>query len=133
MNKNRASIRDEVRIERSADQVWELVGDPSRVHEWFPGVASCQVEGDIRVITLGTGMHINERIVTLDPLQRRFQYEIALPIVRAHLGTLDVIELDSDSCLVVYSTDAEPSTMALAISGAAGAGLRALGPLLEAA
>ena len=41
----------------------------------------------------------------------------------AALATLDVIELDPQSCLVVYSTDAEPATMALTVSGAVGAAL----------
>jgi hypothetical protein len=133
MNDNRASIREEVRIGRPAAQVWQLVGDPTRVHEWFPGIVSCRVDGNTRVVTLGNGMGIHERIVTLDPLLRRFQYAIDLPIVRSHLGTIDVIELDPDSCLVVYGTDAEPATMALTIGGAAGAGLLRLGSFFEAA
>ena len=31
------SIRHEIRIDRPADDVWALAGDPTRLHEWFPG------------------------------------------------------------------------------------------------
>ena len=35
------SIRHEIRIARPADDVWALVGDPARLHEWFPGIVAC--------------------------------------------------------------------------------------------
>src|SRR5580700_682626 len=90
---HRASIRREIQIRRSAGVVWELAGDPARIHEWFPGIASSSVEGDERVVTLGSGQAVTEKIITLDPLQRRFQYVMNFPLCREHLGTLDVIEL----------------------------------------
>ena len=54
-----------------------------------------------------------EEIVTHDRLQRRFQYRITAPMVHEHLSTLDVIDLGDGTSLVVYSADANPSTMAL--------------------
>ena len=43
-----------------------------------------------------------------------------------HRGTIDVIDLGDESCLVVYSTDADPRTMALTIgSGTGGRARRA--------
>lgn len=128
---HRASVRREVQIRRSAGAVWELVGDPARIHEWFPGIGSCSVDGDERVVTLGSGQAVTEKIITLDPLQRRFQYVMNFPLCREHLGTLDVIELDEQSCLVVYGTDADPATMALTIGGATGAALENLRDILE--
>jgi len=83
------------------------------------------------MINTAAGHTINETILTLDPLERRFQYEADWPMCRQHLGTLDVIELDEWSCLVVYGTDAEPATMALVIGGATGAALQRLRELLE--
>jgi hypothetical protein len=120
-----------VRIARPAEEVWGLAGDPARVHEWFPGISSCQVDRDKRMITTAAGHVINEKILTVDPLQRRFQHEADWPMCRHHLGTLDVIELDEQSCLVVYGTDAEPATMALVIGGATGAALDRLREVLE--
>lgn len=112
------SIRHQIRIHRSAADVWSLAGDPTRLHEWFPGITACQVEGTTRVITTGIGLPMPEQIVMCDDTQRRFQYEITAPMFRKHRGTIDVIELADDECMVVYSTDCEPRAMALVIGGA---------------
>jgi uncharacterized protein YndB with AHSA1/START domain len=132
LNANRGSVRREIKIQHPAAEVWELVGDPARIQEWFPGIVSSSVSGDERVITTDAGQSITERVITLDPLQRRFQYAMDWPICREHLGTVDVLELDERTCLVVYGTDAEPATMALTLGGAAGAALGQLRDLIEA-
>jgi hypothetical protein len=111
------SVRHQMRIDRPAAEVWELVGDPARLHEWFPGITSCEVDGNQRVIVLGSGLPMPEEILVNDSVQRRFQYRITAPMFAYHRGTIDVIELDPASCLVVYSTDADPRTMALTIAG----------------
>jgi len=118
-------------IDRPASEVWAVVGDPARVPEWFPGIASCEVNGDERIVVTAGGQSIPERILTLDPLQRRFQYQIEAPMCRFHLGTLDVVELGDDRCLVLFSTDAEPATVALTIGGGAAAALRHLAGLFQ--
>lgn len=123
---SRASVRRSVRIPRPADEVWERIGDPARVQEWFTGIESSTVEGDTRVIVTGAGMPMPEQILTNDPIQRRFQYRITAPMFREHLSTLDVHDLGDGTSLVVYAADADPSTMALVIAGAAGAALRSL-------
>jgi hypothetical protein len=116
------SARHHVRIARSAAAVWDLVGDPARLHEWFPGITSCEVDGTTRTITLGSGLSMPEEILVNDPIQRRFQYRITAPLFSYHRGTIDVLDLGDDTCVVVYSTDADPRTMALTIgSGTAGA------------
>lgn len=111
------SIRHHIRIRRSADDVWALVGDPARLHEWFPGIVSCAVDGATRVITTGAGFPMPEEILVNDPVQRRFQYRITAGLFQYHRGTIDVIDLDDGTCLVVYSTDADPRAMALTIAG----------------
>ena len=111
------SIRHEIRIARPASEIWPYVGDPTRLHEWFPGIVSCQVDGTTRVITTGAGLPMPEQILTNDPTQHRFQYTITAPMFRYHRGTIDVIDLGDGTSLVVYSTDAEPRTMALVIGG----------------
>jgi uncharacterized protein YndB with AHSA1/START domain len=127
----RASIRREVRVDRPASQVWDLIGDPARIQDWFPGIVASEVDGTSRVITTGSGIPMPEEIVTLDPLQRRFQYRITAPIVREHLSTLDVVDLGDGTSLIVYSVDADPSTMALVIGGAAGNAIDNVRRILE--
>ncbi len=130
-----ASIRRELRIDRNAAQVWPLIGDPGRIHEWFPGIVSCTVEttedGVSRTVTLGTGIPLVEHIITNDPIARRFQYRIAGGVFKEHLGTVDVIDLGDGTCLGVYSTDAVPDVMALVIGGATGTALENIKALAE--
>ncbi len=130
-----ASIRRELRIDRNAAQVWPLIGDPGRIHEWFPGIVSCTVEttedGVSRTVTLGTGIPLVEHIVTNDPIAHRFQYRIAGGVFKEHLGTVDVIDLGDGTCLGVYSTDAVPDVMALVIGGATGTALENIKALAE--
>lgn len=111
------SIRHQIRIARSADDVWQRVRDAAGLHTWFPGLTGCDVEGAVRVIHLGSGMSMPEEILVNDDVQRRFQYRITAPIFRHHRGTIDVIPLGEEECLVVYSTEADPRTMALTIGG----------------
>lgn len=111
------SVRHHVVIARPAGEVWALAGDPARLHEWFPGVTECVVEGTTRTITLRTGMQLPEEIVVNDPARRRFQYRITAPAFSYHRGTIDVLDLGDDSCVVAYATDADPRTMALTIGG----------------
>jgi uncharacterized protein YndB with AHSA1/START domain len=127
----RGSVRREVRIARSADDVWTIIGDPLRLPEWWPGVVDCTVDGTTRVITTGSGLPMPEELLTIDPLLRRFQYRITAPMFREHLSTIDVHDLGDGTSFVVYSVDAEPSTMALLIGGAAGNALEFLRDLME--
>ena len=121
------SVRRHVHIEAGADAVWELVGDPGRLHEWFP-IESCEMPTPTtRVIVLASGLRFEEEIVTLDHDQRRFQSRIVgNPLLTEHLGTVDVLEDGPHRCTVVYATDMKPDAMALVVTGAANAGLHRL-------
>jgi hypothetical protein len=89
------------------------------------------VDGSTRLVTTATGLPLPETILVNDPIQRRFQYRLDLPVVRFHRGTIDVVELDPKRCLVLYSTDCEPDPMALVIGGATGNALGELKRQLE--
>ncbi|MBI4883295.1 MAG: SRPBCC family protein [Actinobacteria bacterium] len=127
------TIRHEIRIERPAGQVWELAGNASRLHEWFPGIIECTVDGNQRTIVTATGIPMPEEILACDDTQRRFQYRIVTPIFKHHRGTIDVIDLGDETCLVVYSTEADPRTMAMVIGGGTAAALQELKRQIEGA
>jgi uncharacterized protein YndB with AHSA1/START domain len=129
----RGTVRRHVHIRRPASEVWDVIGDPSRIAEWFPGIESATVdlEAGTRTIVTGAGLPMPEQIVTNDPLQRRFQYRITAPMFLEHLSTLDVLDLDDGTSVVVYAADAIPATMALVIAGAAGNALEQLRDRLE--
>ena len=127
----RGTIRRHVRIACPPDAVWSYVGDAIRIPEWWPGITAAEVTDDKRVITTGSGIPMPEEIVTVDRLQRRFQYRITGGLFQEHLSTIDVIDLEDGTCLVVYGVDADPATLALVIGGAAGNALEHLKSLLE--
>jgi hypothetical protein len=127
------SVRHHCVIDRPADEVWPLVGAPERLHEWFPGVTDCVVDGHHRTITLASGLTMPEEITVCDDRQRRFQYRIDSPMFAHHRGTIDVIALDAGSCAVVYATDCDPRTMALVIGAAAAGGLDRLAQIFSGA
>ena len=120
------TVRRHVFIDSPAEEVWALVGDPARLHDWFP-ITSCEVVDNKRWINLGSGLRFEEDIITLDHDLRRFQYSIVNNlIVKSHLGTVDVIPDGPNRCMVMYGTDIDPEPMGLIIIGAAGAGLEKL-------
>lgn len=127
----RASVRRERVIGVPAERAWAVISRPELLHLWFPGVDACSVDGDTRTITLGSGLSLPETLLTNDPLQRRFQYRIAGGLFAEHLGTIDVVALDDDRCLVLYSSDADPATMAIVLGGATGGALDELARQLE--
>lgn len=127
------SVRHQITVDRSASDVWELVGDPARLHEWFPGIVACEVDGDRRTITTATGIDMPEVILVNDPVQRRFQYRVDIPIIAFHRGTIDVLALEGDRCLVTYATDADPRTMALTVGGGTRGALAELKRKMEVA
>jgi ligand-binding SRPBCC domain-containing protein len=112
-----ASLRHERRIAAPADTVWNVICRPESIPDWFPGIVSCVVEGKVRTIKTASGIEMPEEILTIDPLIRRFVYRITSPVYRFHLGVIDVIELGAEDSLCVYSTTAEPDTLALIIAG----------------
>jgi uncharacterized protein YndB with AHSA1/START domain len=115
-----ATLRRDVRFRHPAEAVWGAITDAGSLATWFPGLSDSHLDGDVRTVTLGSGIPLPERIVTNDPLQRRLQYRIEAGPVRQHLATVDVIDLDDGTCLAVYSTDAEPDVMALVVGAACG-------------
>lgn len=126
-----ATVRHHVVVDVPAATAWALLGDPSRVSEWFPGITGCDLDGTARTVHLATGLSMPEELVTVDALQRRFQYSLRVPMVRSHLSTLDVLELDDGRCCCVYGVDADPPVMALVIGGAAAEGLSRAKAALE--
>ncbi|MCU1353251.1 MAG: Polyketide cyclase / dehydrase and lipid transport [Acidimicrobiales bacterium] len=125
------TVRRQVQISRSADDVWAVVGDPTTIHHWFPGIVDAKVDGTERIITTASGLPMPEEIVTNDAIQRRFQYRLAPGLVKSHLGTIDVFDLGDGTSLVSYATDCDPDVMALIIGGATGNALVELKRQLE--
>jgi hypothetical protein len=129
-----ATMRREVWIDRSADAAWAVVGDPASMPTWFPGTTDVAVDGTSRVVTLRSGLPLQEEIVSVRADLRRFQYRLLGPLpVQFHLASIDVIPDGDARCVVVYSTDVEPSALAYILDGAIGDALETLKHVVEAA
>ncbi|MCU1480932.1 MAG: hypothetical protein JWQ19_1718 [Subtercola sp.] len=111
------SIREYGWLASPADVVWEIVGAPAEITKWAPSIASSSMNGPLRTLELKRGGEVVEEIVTLDHDLRRVQYSVkqGLPLTE-HLATVDVIPTGESSCLVVYSTDLAPDSMAKPIA-----------------
>ena len=116
-------VRYHIEIDAPVEAVWERIGDPSRLHEWFPDFSASPVEGTTRTIVSNSGVSIDEQILIVDPILRRIQYTLNLPILSQHHGTLDAIGLEDGRTLLMYTTDTEPRIMSLEIASATSRGL----------
>jgi ketosteroid isomerase-like protein/uncharacterized protein YndB with AHSA1/START domain len=92
------TIRNEVRISRSPDDVWAALRDLAAVTEWVPGIARARVEGTRRICTTAEGAEIHEEI-ELDDARRTYAYTQPVhPLgFKASRGTLAVTGNGGDS------------------------------------
>lgn len=128
-----ASFRRDIHIAQPPDVVWAFLGNPARLHEWFP-ITDCRVEGTKRWITLGSGITFEEDILIVDDDARRFQYSIVNNLlIKDHFGTLDVLDDGHGQSVVTYQTQCTPNVLALVTAGASGQGLQKAKRILEGA
>ena len=116
------TAREETTIARPADDVWAVVRDFGGLAGWAPGVESCRVEGDDRILTL-MGMEIVERLYRRDDDERVLVYGIVSgPVpVEHHEATITVIpeggssrvtyDVDTDDAMVDVMRDAYAKTL----------------------
>ena len=100
-----------VDIDRSADDVWAVIGDFGGIGGWMPGIDSCRVEGDDRILET-MGMTITERLVAKDDSARALTYSIVdgAPVER-HQAVITVAPAGAGS-QVTWTVDAAPDEMA---------------------
>jgi mxaD protein len=102
----------QARIELGAapEQAWSVVGDFGGIGSWMPGIESCIVDGDDRVLRL-MGLEVTERLERRDDDTRTLSYRIVggVPVVN-HLSTISVAPAGSGS-VVTWDVDVEPDDM----------------------
>jgi carbon monoxide dehydrogenase subunit G len=98
-------------IDGSADKVWAVIGDFGGIGDWMPGVESCRVEGEDRILVT-MGMEITERLVSKDDAARVLTYSITNGApVESHQGVITVTPTGETSH-VTWDVDATPDEMA---------------------
>jgi hypothetical protein len=126
------SATNEIDIDRPADDVWNVVRDFGGLAAWMPGIDSCRVEGDERILEM-MGMELTEKLVRLDEGARTLVYGIAkspMPIEH-HEATIAVTPVDERSSHVTYTVDVAPDSMTEMMSNAYAGALQALKARVE--
>ena len=102
--------RAEIDIDQGADAVWAVVGDFGGIALWMPGVESCHVDGDDRVIKM-MGMEVIERLERRDDEDRELVYRIVggVPVIN-HEATITV-SAQGDESHVTWDVEVEPDEM----------------------
>jgi carbon monoxide dehydrogenase subunit G len=104
------SARAVIDIDRSPDDVWAVVGDFGGIAAWMPGLDSCVVDGDDRLLKM-MGMEIIERLQRRDPDERVLVYGIAGGVpVGNHRATITVWP-DGKGSRVTWDVEVEPDEM----------------------
>jgi carbon monoxide dehydrogenase subunit G len=122
-----ASSKTEASIDRSPNDVWNVLRDFGGLTGYMPGVDSCTVDGDVR--TVGTmGIEVKEQLRELDDETRTISYSIVespMDNLTSHLATISVdaegsgthltweVEVEPDDLLPLFAGIYEQSVAAL--------------------
>jgi hypothetical protein len=105
-----ATIRKQIRVRTSVDEVWAAARDVGALHERLvPGfVVDTRLEPGARLVTFASGAVARELIVTLDDAERRLVWAVVgSPGLSHHNGSLQVFP-DGDGTLIVWIADVLP-------------------------
>ena len=96
----------DINIKRAPEDVWAVIADFGGLGTWMPGIESCRLEGDNRVLAM-MGMEITERLVRKDDAARQLVYAIVsgAPVER-HEATITV-HPDGDGSRVTWAVDTD--------------------------
>ncbi len=124
-----------VDVAAAPDRVWPLAGDPGRIGEWFAPVVACEVDGDQRTVTMGSGAVLVERIER-DDAGRSYSYTVltGIPGLRSHRATIRVVEAPGGSQVLWRQTatsEVEGYDIESRLGGVMIAGLERLRDIVE--
>jgi hypothetical protein len=123
-----ATVRKEIRIARSADEVWAVLKRFDKVHEMAKGfVTATKMEGEaVRVVTFANGIEMREHLVTSDDAAMRLVYAIKDSPRFTHYSAAAQILADGDGSRFVWTVDFLPDDMAPMQDAAMSAGAEAM-------
>ena len=109
-----ASIRKEIVIENSPDDVWAAVRDVGAIHvRLVPGfVVDCRLEGDARIVTFANGMVVRELIVDVNDDARRLVWAVVGGPLTHHNASVQVFAEGAGHSRLVWIADLLPNEMA---------------------
>jgi hypothetical protein len=119
MEQSMATLRTQIMLDTSADNVWSAVRDFGAVHTRVaPGfLAKLEMDKGDRVVTFFNGLVARERLVTLDDEERRLVYAVVEGRASHYNATVQVFP-EGDGCSrLIWTVDLLPNELAPAIGG----------------
>ncbi len=111
-----ASAQAAIDIKRSPDEIWAVIGNFGGIGDWMPGIESCRLEGDLRILAM-PGMEVTERLVSNSDEAHTQTYGITDGVpVEYHQATITVTA-DGDGSKVTWDVEARPDEMAGVMQG----------------
>lgn len=127
-----ARIEKTIDIDRSADDVWAVVGDIGAISTWLPAIGESSFHDGVRECTMDGGGTLHEQISNHDDANRSYEYEITeapMPLEHHH-AWMSVEEIDGGS-RVTWITEIAPDDMAAAMEPVFEEGMQSLKAHLE--
>ena len=128
-----ASIRKQLELDASAEDVWDAIRDFAAVHTRVaPGfVTRLEMVGEARIVTFANGTTARERLVDSDDQERRLVYAIASEKLTAHSASVQVFDQGPHRSRLVWITDVLPHEIGPYISGQMDEAVKVMKPTLE--
>jgi hypothetical protein len=128
-----ASIRKTLDIAVPAATAWAALRQLDQTHRLFaPVLTDSRIEQDIRTVTFNGGMTVLERIIDVNDEGRRIAYTVIGRGFDHHNASMEILELDAESCRFVWVTDLLPAERAALVQPLVEQGSAALKRNLEA-
>lgn len=106
-----ATIRREAELDIDADRAWSAVSGFGNAGVLFKGVlVDCRREGDVRTVTFANGLEAIERLVSIDPQERRIVHTVEGGSFAHFNGAMQILERGR-KCVFVWTTDFLPDAM----------------------
>lgn len=125
------SIHFEAEFSCSASDLWAIIGSPGR-SDWVPGVTACQLDGDVRRMTMSGAGEVAEKIHRVDDEAMCIDYGVieSRPPLKAHRASMR-LEAISSGTRLIWKTEVEPVSVEPFIRKAMEASVAQLRKMLE--
>ena len=77
------TVEENIEIDVSPQEAWDMISDFARLHEWHPAVVESElvagtnlVPGAVRHLTLGNGATLDEKLTVYEPHNKMLEYVI---------------------------------------------------------
>ena len=129
------TVRKSVTIAKPANEVWDAVSDAGQLHTRVaPGMVTnttLEDNGNVRIVTFGTGMILKEHMISNDADTMRIAWSAESEQWTHHNASLQVFAGDDNTCEAVWTADVLPHAAGALMEQFLTAGLAAMKAHME--